>query len=757
MTSNVRDYETRIRILVKEKDELVQDISHMRQKSRTDDDMVRKYRETAESDARQIRQLDLERSEAVYARNKVEHQHQLVTAALETARQEAEYVSKALVEKDAQFTAYRASHYLELQQALAERDRQVQATQQAQRAREQVQAQYEANLDTLNTTQSQLNALERTYNASRSSFRSDSATLQKRINHLEQKSRQDVEAVQALEDAFQNAQESYADKMAEYEDQLAQAEQRLEDAHVKMNEMTKTIELLSSQAASTADSSSSLINGNHLAQLSHATHGSSSLTSLASLQSENTHLQSENTRLQALCLSVVRDLEERKPVLDAQRREYDQIKSQVEELGTRLGQESAARSSAEAELQTTKTKLDRTTVESAAAKRQNTDLSLQVRVLTREVAIRDDPSLAYESFDPFTPADGEADLDQVSDIDHVITTQLTAFKKLPMLLEMNKKLLKIARELGRKLEERTSKPSTTLSTPDDADLDSAAQAIEDLTATVSSLRGQWVESQNQLELVAKERDMYGRLLVQGRVIGLNGGATSEATATTTEATNNPDDMVRHALDTMQSEFNTHKAEFTRQLDESHRSLADTTAQLEAERRQTASALASLRHQQNTTLGLTQKIEQLQTDLTTHLSTIAMREAEVLALRSEIRQLKETETHLHRQSTHLQSLLDASNGAKQLLLANESTTAQEIQDLLKEKAELKREAGNKASVLEMQVVVERNKRQEADVVVNALREDLEIARNQLAEQRTANQALLVSFHLYVVEGDCLSTL
>lgn len=35
-------------------------------------DLIRKYRENAESDGRQIRQLDVERSEAIYAKNKME-------------------------------------------------------------------------------------------------------------------------------------------------------------------------------------------------------------------------------------------------------------------------------------------------------------------------------------------------------------------------------------------------------------------------------------------------------------------------------------------------------------------------------------------------------------------------------------------------------------------------------------------------------------------------------------------------------------
>lgn len=73
-------------------------------------DLVRKYRETSESDGRQIRQLDVERSEAIYAKNKMEHQQKILSSALETVRKESEMYSKALVDKEAEFASYRSSH-----------------------------------------------------------------------------------------------------------------------------------------------------------------------------------------------------------------------------------------------------------------------------------------------------------------------------------------------------------------------------------------------------------------------------------------------------------------------------------------------------------------------------------------------------------------------------------------------------------------------------------------------------------------------
>ena len=84
--------------------------NHVADRNPAHSDLVRKYRETSESDGRQIRQLDVERSEAIYAKNKMEHQQKILTSALETVRKEVEMYSKALVDKEAEFASYRSSH-----------------------------------------------------------------------------------------------------------------------------------------------------------------------------------------------------------------------------------------------------------------------------------------------------------------------------------------------------------------------------------------------------------------------------------------------------------------------------------------------------------------------------------------------------------------------------------------------------------------------------------------------------------------------
>jgi nucleoprotein TPR len=270
------------------------------------------------------------------------------------------------------------------------------------------------------------------------------------------------------------------------------------------------------------------------------------------------------------------------------------MKNNADDLARRLAETIQAKEAAEAELAEIRSQLNDASIESKTLRSQSADLGLQVRVLTREIAIRDDPSLAYEAFDPV----GQ-DHPEISDIDAVITNNLTMFKKLPQLLEQNKKLLRISRELGRKLEEKASSGSPGGEASDN-DLDNAAQAIENLTETVNSLRAQVVDSRTQLELSIKERDMYSRLLVQGRMLGLSSEAVDKIASgqLATESAQGQDDVVRNVMSGIQAEFEKHRDELKRQVKEVQEKVEEKTREVEAERERTASALASLRHEQS---------------------------------------------------------------------------------------------------------------------------------------------------------------
>lgn len=283
--------------------------------------------------------------------------------------------------------------------------------------------------------------------------------------------------------------------------------------------------------------------------------------------------------------------------MNQQRAEYTRMKSEVDDLARRLASTSQAKDDIESQLTSLTASSTSISANNDTLKSQVSDLSLQVRVLVREIAIRENPKLAYEPFDPV----GENSND-LSDIDAVITNNLTAFKKLPELIEQNKKLLRISRELGRKLEDKVSSAATSANGVQETDLESATKAIENLSETVQTLRTQLTDVRSQLDLAIKERDMFSRLLVQGRIMGMSNGAVSTDNRAGTSAQGaqgaDSDAVVQSVLSSVQAEFDKHRDGFKADLKEAQNKLETSGKETTEERERTASALAALRHEQS---------------------------------------------------------------------------------------------------------------------------------------------------------------
>ena len=141
--------------------------------------------------------------------------------------------------------------------------------------------------------------------------------------------------------------------------------------------------------------------------------------------------------------------------------------------------------------------------EVAALRATTDDLSRQVQGLLRQLAIRDDPSLANSPMDGPTPVEGD-----------LITDHLLEFRSIRGLQEQNHKLLKMTRGLMAKLDAQEINRATS----DTDDLDTAA-TLEQATQTINRLHAQLLEAQKKINEAVKERDFFSKLLAKGE--GLN--------------------------------------------------------------------------------------------------------------------------------------------------------------------------------------------------------------------------------------------
>jgi nucleoprotein TPR len=150
------------------------------------------------------------------------------------------------------------------------------------------------------------------------------------------------------------------------------------------------------------------------------------------------------------------------------------------------------------------------TDEVASLQSITSDLSRQVQNLTRQLAIRDDPSLANIPLDD--PNGAEA-------TDDIITERFTEFKSLRNLQEQNVKLLKLTRGLMAKLEQREVRRATA----EDEEVDTV-QSLEEAAETIEKLHAQLLEAQKKINEATRERDMFSKLLARGEGLKWTSGA-----------------------------------------------------------------------------------------------------------------------------------------------------------------------------------------------------------------------------------------
>ncbi|KAH7340679.1 hypothetical protein B0J17DRAFT_612069 [Rhizoctonia solani] len=201
----------------------------------------------------------------------------------------------------------------------------------------------------------------------------------------------------------------------------------------------------------------------------------------------------ETRRLEDCLAGILRDIEERAPLLTEQRIEYERLQQTAADLTQQLADSLKAQEGVRA------IEADRDTCkrEVQVLQTQLTDLSRQVVVLTREVAIRDDPSLAGEEF----IVSDEMDED-VTATDELITSELVLFRSLPELQAQNARLLRMTRELGARLEKEVANSSEGENL--DAALREAGEVVERLEKEVESLN-------LRTESLKRERDAWKRV------------------------------------------------------------------------------------------------------------------------------------------------------------------------------------------------------------------------------------------------------
>ena len=225
------------------------------------------------------------------------------------------------------------------------------------------------------------------------------------------------------------------------------------------------------------------------------------------------------------------------------------MQSEATLLASQLAQALAERDSHAAAAEQNGQKLAKSTRENELLTRQLDDLARQVQGLLKELGRQQDPAI---------PSDEELEADPntvpADNIDAVITNSLVLFRSLPHLQQQNQRLLKVVRELGKKLEDEEKDYREQLEAEQQVALQEAYSAVKELQ---DQLENHKKSSELTIRTYMKERDALKSMLSRER--RSSGASRSNGVDGHDEEMALETDAAKELADT-QAHFETYKTE-----------------------------------------------------------------------------------------------------------------------------------------------------------------------------------------------------
>ncbi|XP_038056577.1 nucleoprotein TPR-like [Patiria miniata] len=366
-----------------------------------------------------------------------------------------------------------------------------------------------------------------------------------------------------LKTQLQEMETGYSAKETELNEKMAKMEKELEDANDLLNAARKkgvvmkmSDEELNSLSPTAAAASSFLKSGLTLTQMY-----SEYVKSSDELEVE----KAENQRLNSYLDQILVEIEEKAPIMQKQRDDYEKALQTTNQLSARLDANLVECEQLRIAADEAERRASMSAREIIRLKQQCTDLGQQVRVLLKEVheakggPIRHEPNVSSPD---------------VSSSSNVISEHLVSFRSIEELQAQNEKLLASLRELSNKKEQEEQLTVESKTAGLKQQLDAASQDIQEM-------REARARQTEMVEAIVRQRDMYRVLLQQSgttpppmslimSVSPLASPALAPAAVTTpdtqpiTKSDSAPvaeaKDMARQALKTLQEEFETYRKE-----------------------------------------------------------------------------------------------------------------------------------------------------------------------------------------------------
>ncbi|CAH1255215.1 TPR [Branchiostoma lanceolatum] len=208
----------------------------------------------------------------------------------------------------------------------------------------------------------------------------------------------------------------------------------------------------------------------------------------------------ESARLKGYLDQILEEIEQKAPVLQRQREDYERSLQTINKLSQKLDTTALECEQLRAEVDDSRRRTSQLTRENERLSTRTVDLSQQVRVLLKEV----------EEARGGHVASGEAEVSSSVDVatsSQVISQKLVTFRGIEELQERNEQLLTLMREMSAE-HERAEKETT------DSRIHELERQLEMSLQDVEALREARDKQQTMVESLVQQRDMYRVLLAQ---------------------------------------------------------------------------------------------------------------------------------------------------------------------------------------------------------------------------------------------------
>ncbi|XP_070555151.1 nucleoprotein TPR-like [Ptychodera flava] len=323
--------------------------------------------------------------------------------------------------------------------------------------------------------------------------------LQTAVEELQKLLKQSSDQHSVLEESMKFVDGQHVKKEKELDEKIEKMERELEHANdllavsrKKEGDTSLSEDQLISIFPTAAATSSQLKSGMTLTQI---------YSSYVEVSDALALEKQENGRLNQYLDDILKEIEEKAPIMQQQREDYEKLLQTVDQLSRKLDAAMLENEQQRIKTDESERKVSQQTRENSRLRLQTSDLGRQVRILLKEV------EEARGGHVSTAADDANISSSDVSSSSHIITEKLVSFRNIEELQEQNERLLSVVRDLSEKKEEEERVAKDTEFAELNERLDKAIEEIDELR----SARNRQAEI---VEGIVRQRDMYRVLLTQ---------------------------------------------------------------------------------------------------------------------------------------------------------------------------------------------------------------------------------------------------